>query len=965
MSNDLNYSPEDREIAYKETVSLRTKYGERALKISSANEATTRLLLIDKTLEILGWSKDEFNPEEAISRISYIDYLLKIDGAPRLIVEAKKVSYTFGTPHRKSRKNHYTLAYLRSAFGQAFTEVLAQAERYALQNRVPFAVLTNGCEWLLVQLVLTPGFPEISDIKGIYFGNIFSDDFNFDLFWELLFRNHVEEGSIEAYFAQLNSKEADYSRTPQAQFGNLQWRMPQGNERLQDFYQLFFTQIIDPGRRNMLEKCFVSNSQLDHYQGELQRTLRDSAPPFIENAIELIPEEREKLISSESGDQKGRVVLVTGSVGCGKTTLVHKVLVEARQNRTFDVLIIDLINQTSSSQILTPTQLWKYIKREWKKANPQSYEYEELCKIFGYQLSTLRKGPFTKLFENDEQRYLVEEAKLLEKLTLDPEEYFQYCWRYYQQKNHGVVVFFDNVDRASQENQQQVYAFAHELAYLTGATVILTMREFTFFRGKEAGFLDIRSSDTVFHLKSPNLMQVLSRRIKYIENHLEDDHRLSKWRKREGWETQRGLFLSHADTLKRTFLITKYGQDRLSILEAIAWHNVRYFLQNLKQLHSMLGSGYEPWQTTEIIASLMTPTNKSSNKAVISNIYRPSYPTFQCYYLKLRVLLLQIFGQPEYQTRRGTSLNRLLNFLSLYGYHERWTKRAIEELVQERFLECLEAPAEEDFTKQYEVHQSHSFRPSPLSIVLIERIIEEPIYLCLIGNDLPFHNPNVIENYKASLTEVYDSIGSDFLERAAIDLIPEVNLGKIVATYLVTMYEKEQPPENLLNHVPEIGATENQLHEIIKTLKSFSDFRMPLPKRDDQVTQMALFVSEPSLPRSNLANNMSVPENIAEIRIDRSEQAPLIFWALVALKNCNKDFATGAEITEVINEYLVDDHHKKAPNNISRSLRSDTLQSQPWLITQHVSPRKKHFGLNEGWEIYWLEVFGEPPPKLN
>ena len=560
MSNANNRFDESRETIFSKIGALRDKYAEKSAELSDANEAKTRLLLIDTVLEYLGWSKDEFNPEESIGKLSYIDYLLKIDDVPRLIVEAKRASYTFGSPQRKSRKNHYTLTYLKTAFGQAFTEVLNKAERYALENRVPFALLTNGGEWFLVQLILTPGFLDMNDLKGIYFGNLFSDDFHFDLMWELLFRGNVAEGSIEAYFARLNSKEADYSRTPQAQFGYLRWQTFQEDRHLQDFYYLFFSEIIDKGRRNMLEKCFVSNSQLDHYQGELQRALRDTAPPFIDNAIELSPEERERLISSEMGDQKGRVVLVTGSVGCGKTTLVHKVLVEARQSRKINVLIIDLINEIGNP-LSASSELWGHIEREWKSEKPQSYEYEELCKIFGYELSQLRKGPYSKLFENDQSKYLAEEANLLHALTQNPERYFPKCWRYYRQKEQGVVVFFDNVDRASQEYQQQVYTFAHKLADLTGATTIVTMREFTFFRGREAGFLDVRSNDAVFHLKSPNLVKVLSRRIKYLESHLDDDHRLSKWKKGGDWGTQRSFFLTHADTLKRTFLIDKEGQE--------------------------------------------------------------------------------------------------------------------------------------------------------------------------------------------------------------------------------------------------------------------------------------------------------------------------------------------------------------------------------------------------------------------
>ncbi|MCB0029361.1 MAG: hypothetical protein KDE28_15705 [Anaerolineales bacterium] len=955
-----------RESALQTIGSLRAKYGEYGKSLAEANEANTRLLLIDNVLLSLGWQKDQFNAEQAVSKLSYIDYLLEIDKIPRLVVEAKRVNYTFGPPRRKSRKNHYTITYLRSAFGQAFSEVLSQAERYALQNKVPFAILTNGGEWLLVQLALTPGFSELNDLRGIYFGNILSDDFSFELFWELLCMSHVEAGSLENYFAQLNSKEADYSRMPQAQFGSLSWHIPEDTSSLQDFYFYFFDEMIDPGRRNMLEKCFVSSSDLDHYQGELQRTLRDSAPHFIENAIDLSPNERGELLAKETGDQKGRVVLITGSVGSGKTTLVHKVLVETRQSKELDVLIIDLINEVGTVTGVS-SQLWRLIEREWRKLRPESLQYDILCKIFGRQLSSLRKGPFAKLFETDglSAAAINKEAEYLEELTSDPETYFENCWRYFQDKYRGIVVFFDNVDRASQTYQQEVYAFAHELAHRTGATVLMTMREFTYFRGREAGFLDIRSSDKVFHLRSPNLVQILSKRIRYVEKHLDGDHRLSKWRRQHDWAQRRNKFLNHADALKQTFLKDKEGQDRLSILESIAWHNVRRFLANLRQLHVMLGNEYRPWELSEIVAALMTPFSGGPRSSVLGNIYRPSYTSFQCYFLKLRILLLQTVGQPEYQTKHGTTFDRITSFMSMYGYHERWTRRAIRELVQEQLLECLEAPSERDFTQNYEVQREHSYRPSPLSIVLVERIISEPVYLCLIGNDLPFHTPKAFEDYAKSLIEVNQELGSDQLEREVIGPISRANLGKIVATYLVSMFERELPPENLLNHVPEIGATEYRLKEIMDILRQFAEVRMPLPQRKELATQLTLFIEESQVIEASHIKSIPVPENIYEARIERSEQAPLIFWALVALRHSGNEFSTGAEITRVINEYLLDDHNRKAPNNISRSLRSKGLRSQPWLLAKRISARKELFGLASDWEINWLEIFGQRPPDLN
>ena len=66
-------------------------------------------------------------------------------------------------------------------------------------------------------------------------------------------------------------------------------------------------------------------------------------------------------------------------------------------------------------------------------------------------------------------------------------------WRFYLEKKHrGIILFFDNVDRASEYYQSQVYKLAI-IASQTGITIIITMREMTFFRGREGGFLDVRS----------------------------------------------------------------------------------------------------------------------------------------------------------------------------------------------------------------------------------------------------------------------------------------------------------------------------------------------------------------------------------------------------------------------------------------------------------------------------------------
>jgi predicted type IV restriction endonuclease len=145
-----------RESALSSIQGLRQEYGERAKRLASANEAQTRLLLVDRILQVLGWGWDDFNPETA-KRRGHTDYLMTVDGRPRLVIEAKRVGHTFGFPRSGMLKTEYPLKYLRTAYGPPLTEVIEQAERYTLDSGVPFAALTNGAEWMLIQMIPSPG----------------------------------------------------------------------------------------------------------------------------------------------------------------------------------------------------------------------------------------------------------------------------------------------------------------------------------------------------------------------------------------------------------------------------------------------------------------------------------------------------------------------------------------------------------------------------------------------------------------------------------------------------------------------------------------------------------------------------------------------------------------------------------------------------------------------------------------
>lgn len=984
-----------REEAFNCIQDLKLKYGEKGVRIHEANEAKTRVILIDRILNSLGWDNDDFNPETPAGS-EYIDYLLSVDGIPKVIVEAKRLGTTFPSPSKQLREVSYSLSYFKSAYGRALSRTLEQATSYAIKTEVPYTVLTNGAEWFVVQVLPLAG-QKPENLKGYYFGNLLSDHSNFDLFWEIFSKQSVSEGYLEERLFSLNSSPAKEVRVASHEVSGLAWKRNSSDKLIGEFYYHFFAEMTDSRRREMLTKCFTEDAQLRQYQSDLKSALQDTAPTYISNeTIDQTPGEGEKSLLAQTGDIAGRVILIVGSVGCGKSTLVSKVVVEAKQGPERNLLVvkIDLIDEVAKAEgDISPT-IWKYIDKEWRDLQPDSYSLSNLKTYFHRELEDLKRGEESALFKIDENEYIKAEARTLKELRQDHLTFFEKCWKYYNTaKRYGIALVIDNVDRASEDFQEQVYAFAHKIARRTGATVVITLREFTFFRAKEEGVLDVRTEDTVIHLQSPNLEQLLSRRIKYVLEDVQNDFRIKTWRERGNLEEFLSASREYANTLKVTFLESgNSGRSILGLLASVAWHNVRYFLEVLRRIHIQLGENKNPWTETEVIAALLTTNTADKTLPIIPNIYRPPYPNYQCYFLKLRVLLLLINGSKSNNLRQGARLPKLLSFSRLYGYQTDWTTRAIEELVQERLLECLEAPLASDYTKDYKLDKSHSFRVSPLSVVMADRIIYEMVYLSLIGHNLPFYDLGLFEKYKGIFDAVSATLDDGQLERDAIDLFLETELGKLVSSYLLEMAEHEKPSNPSLLNAPEISAVESSLESIICHMKVclpnlhsvhnsplikglehqgslFDNYYKPQdilsegPSPEGDLTDVKTLGENIFLVNVETAKKVPIPESISDMKISKSEQAPLIFWALAALKAADRSWSSGTEVTEVINLYLVDDHNKKFPNNISRALRSTALTTQCWLAVDD-SLKRKRFGLAKDWKNSWVTIFEEPAPDI-
>ncbi len=961
-----------QEVALSKLKALITRYTENYANLNSSNEATTRLLIIDEVLSILGWNKSDYNPETWLANAGFTDYLLTSKGIPRLVVEAKKTGQTFRSLTTKTSKTHYEIRYLRRSFKSPFSEVIQQAQNYCVESKVPFAVITNGGEWVALQLIPSPG-TSLDSSKAVYFGNIFTDSFEFDLFWSLLSRDSFENLQLEDYLANINYQQAEVSKVLRSDYSALQWKVSTPEEYIPEFYENFFSKITAPNQRRMLEYCFVSDSKLDQYRGDLKRLLKDAKPAFLPcDTDDLDPGKSKESILRDG--RNGQVVIITGSVGCGKSTLVTKCLVEARQQKgeLAKTILIDLINEVSRQDIdarsIIFDRIYEFLEDEFSFV----FELDYLRKIYSRELKSYKESSYKEYFELNPSEFIRHEADLLSERTKEKEKFVYSALKQLTSENNSVILILDNVDRAHERFQEEMYALCHNVSSKTGAKTIITLREFTFFKNKKSGFLDVRPEDRVIHLKAPNFGKLVSRRIKYIENKVSDDYRTKDWRKQfQDYDEFIKAIKIHAGALKESLQVSDDAHNILETLSSISWHNVRHFYDLLRRVHRQLGSSNGVWTNKEVIAALMASTEVGESP-IIPNIFIPNPSSSQSYFIKVRLIsYLNMLKAGE--VTNGVPLNRIVDFLRLYGYQRIWIHSCIEESVKQKLIECLEIPSEDESLRHFNLNMGKTYRLSPLGLLFLNQIVGDKVYRSLISVTLPIHSATKFDDFKNEFTEInsYMSDSNEYLMfKEGLDIVVDSKLCTLTESYLHHELSIERVlSESFLNCSTELQLTERRLKEVFTPrgngssglVLSHSNTTSTPQVTSGQISMDFGQGEEDSfdvVEKDHTEFIANLNYNFDSGKHNGTEYIPLVFCALRLKQIEGKDFCNGADLTKIINDFIVSDDNKKLPNNVSRALRSKKLKEQEWLqIRSDLHPKHKMFGLGKEWKNYWDEIF--------
>lgn len=745
-------------------------------KLKGANEAETRLLIIDEVLAILGWSKEEYCPERSTSTGGYTDYALSIDGEVRLIVEAKRIDYLI--PFPKALKNsEYTNKYLISNCGEEIKLLLEQAKTYCFDQGVPYAVATTGDIWIILSAVFKPGV-KWGELRSFVFHSLEDIKLRFLEFYGLLSREAVSSNSLEEKFLSLPTIVPKISILPRDE---VESAIPIPNSGKKTYIEYFFQKFLDDiiSNQDMLDSCYVTNRDLTEYSQELKQLIEHNIQLDDPNLdAKLVTEEvLENEIDLQVDMTRPKTILLVGNIGAGKTTFINNFI---KQNSSKDdvSIILDFINQgniipdNNEKDRIIKSILDSFSEKFHDTLDP--YDREILRSCFDKELGTF-KNQRKALVEFSLVKYNLEEEKYLQQLSQASENRLRHLVGYIsltKKRKFRCCIAFDNVDRNSDQYQEFIYGFAHELSQKAKCITIITLREDTFTGAREAGFLDVRQADKIFRVKAPEFRQVLSRRRKYIDRLIEEPGNSKTFKGQK-------KFLAYLNRHMNSLLL----KDNRSLRDAITMlsnNNLRESFRLLKGFYTSFHSGFyknyddylnihegEPTDISpEIILDYDQEMNNfisalmlgdswvyQANESDILNLFAVEAIERSSHFLMLRLLAYLSLKHKSSLSPAGLQYKQVLITFGSFGYKQSHVYNAFQRMLKNGLVISSDSLKNIAAVQDIEINDKTKLRLTPKGYYYLNQLHRQSYYLARVGEDTIWYNEDLARKYISCLQD--------------------------------------------------------------------------------------------------------------------------------------------------------------------------------------------------------------------
>ena len=164
------------------------------------SEEDAKVKIINRIFhECLGWSFTQFSCENNHEN-GFSDYILKINGEPSLVVEAKRIGI-LGVESAVTDK--YRTLKISGSVLKPSNEGIKQAHSYASEAGIPIAVLTDGITWIIFKTWVKGGYREK---EAFVFPSLDALKNSFSIFYELLAYECFDNKIYNTLFDQVHNR---------------------------------------------------------------------------------------------------------------------------------------------------------------------------------------------------------------------------------------------------------------------------------------------------------------------------------------------------------------------------------------------------------------------------------------------------------------------------------------------------------------------------------------------------------------------------------------------------------------------------------------------------------------------------------------------------------------------------------------------------------------------------------------
>lgn len=673
----------------------------RKVQLTQANEAATRLKVIDRVIkEVLGWTEDDISPEEHVSedgKTTYADYVLRTANSA-IVVEAKKVGASFEITPSSIRKQKLSTSFVSGELGDA----IVQARDYARKLGIDFAAVTNGSAWIVFP-AQRHDMVQFNDSFALIFpslASILHDDYQ--EFVGLLARDSVVDGSLE--ITLIGRSENQFGTRKLGHAFTSRYR-PQPNNPIfpliEEAVVTAFSDSIAELDADSLEKCYVSTPETIKFDNRINLQISKRQHLFATQPTRPMKQSESNVLRQKLAQSVAKVkplaILILGSVGSGKTTFLHY----TRKVKAADIfkkkkdelyphwIYIDFRNCEDQSAALDfiYSRLLEYII-----SDDYFKDYDRCIKdAYAKEVDALRSGPLFLVSRNKEQF----DAEVTKIMTEDYKKVAPYVDKLitHASKQTSIFLVIDNVDQFElEEDQSRLFSETISLGHKLGVNLVMSIRGSTYAKYRNSATFDAFDFDPL-QIDPPKISSVLSKRFALAKQLL--NGKKGDFIAENGAHVRLENVADIIELVQSSVLGTEIGNR----IEVLATEDVRLALRMTREF---LEFGYSDpgraWQTYKSQGRYVMPKQEAfraillGNRKVYSEEYAPIANPFDSKLSITSAQLLRLYvlsGVVNFassQTFRHIDGTEIAESLRRIGFGDSIALRILQDLCQYRFL---------------------------------------------------------------------------------------------------------------------------------------------------------------------------------------------------------------------------------------------------------------------------------------